>query len=92
MNSATINQAGFATCVPGTVIPFESISIPGCYICNWSGHLIRVPENGIAAGRQTAFNIIGQDQLFVTMISPNPYIPVTKARLLAANFNVATNF
>ena len=60
MNSATMNQAGFATCVPGTVVPFESISVPGCYICNWSGHLIRVPENGIAAGRQTAYNIIGQ--------------------------------
>jgi len=77
---------------PGTVVPFASINEPGCYVCNWSGHLVRVPEDGIAPGRSPLINIVGPDQLFVTKISDNPYIPLTKARMLAANFDVATNF
>ena len=76
----------------GTVIPFEQINEPGCYICNWTGHLMRVPEDGVQPGRSPLINMIGHDPLFVTKISENPYIPVTKARLLAANWDVNINF
>ncbi len=76
----------------GTQIPFEAINQPGCYICNWSGHLLRVPEDGVAPGRSPLLSIIGQQPLFVTKISDNPFIPVTKARMLAANCDVAVNF
>jgi hypothetical protein len=76
----------------GTVIPFEQINEPGCYICNWTGHLMRVPEDGVQPGRSPLINMIGHDPLFVTKISDNPYIPVTKARLLAANWDVNVNF
>jgi len=76
----------------GTVIPFDQINDPGCYICNWSGHLMRVPEDGVTPGRSPLINIIGNDALFVTKITDNPYIPVTKARLLAANCDVNVNF
>ena len=76
----------------GTVIPFEQINEPGCYICNWTGHLMRVPEDGVQPGRSPLINMIGHDPLFVTKISENPYIPVTKARLLAANWDVNVNF
>jgi hypothetical protein len=78
-------------CQP-TTVPFESLNEPGCYICNWSGHLLRVPEDGVAPGRSPLMSIVGCEPLFVTKISPNPYIPVTKARLLAANCDVAVNF
>jgi len=77
---------------PGTTLPFEAINSPGCYICNWSGHLIRVPQDGVAAGRPAGFNIVGTDPLYVTMISENPFLPATKARLLASNYDVAVNF
>ncbi len=76
----------------GTQVPFEAINQPGCYICNWSGHLLRVPEDGVAPGRSPLLSIIGQQPLFVTKISDNPFIPVTKARMLAANCDVAVNF
>ena len=76
----------------GTVIPFDQINEPGCYICNWSGHLLRVPEDGIAPGRSPRMNMVGYEPLFVTKINENPYIPVTKARMLAANFDLAVNF
>ena len=89
--TGTYTQAESTGCW-GTQIPFEAINQPGCYVCNWSGHLLRVPEDGVAAGRSPLINIVGQQQLFVTQISENPYITVTKARMLACNCDVAVNF
>ena len=76
----------------GTTIPFESISEPGCYVCNWSGHLCRVPQDGVAPGRSPLINIVGNEQLLVTKISDNPYITITKAKMLACNFDLNVNF
>ena len=76
----------------GTVIPFDQINEPACYICQWSGHLLRIPPDGVTPGRSPLVNMVGYDPLYVTKISDNPYIPVTKARMLAANFDLAVNF
>jgi hypothetical protein len=76
----------------GTTIPFDNINEPGTYVCNWSGHLLRVPEDGIANGRSPLVNMVGPQPLFVTKISDNPYITLTKAKLLACNFDVNVNF
>lgn len=35
---------------------------------------------------------ICRDPLFVTKIHDNPFIPVSKARLLAANFDLPVSF
>lgn len=76
----------------GTTIPFEAINDPGCYVCNWSGHLLRVPDDGVAAGRSPVINVVGSEPLFVTMISNDPFITLTKARMLACNLDVCVNF
>jgi len=73
-------------------VPFENIDDPGCYVCNWSGHLMRVPEDGVKAGRSPLLTIAGTEPLFVTKISNDPFIAITKARLLAANCDVNVNF
>ncbi len=89
----TMNTTGCDTGAGfGTTVPFASISEPGCYVCNWSGHLLRVPEDGVAPGRSPLINIVGCEPLFVTKISDNPFIPVTKARLLACNCDCNVNF
>lgn len=76
----------------GTQVPFEAINEPGCYVCNWSGHLLRVPEDGVKPGRSPLLSICAFEQLFVTKISNNPWIPLSKARMLAADCDVAVNF
>jgi len=81
------NQKGF-----GTQLPFVAINEPGCYICNWSGHLLRVPEDGVKPGRSPLLSISAFEPLFVTKISNNPYIPLSKARMLAADCDVVVNF
>ena len=76
----------------GTQIPFDAINDPGTYVCNWSGHLLRVPEDAVKAGRSPLLSIKGTDTLFVTKISNDPYIPVSKARMLSADWDVMVNF
>ena len=76
----------------GMQIPFESINEPGSYICNWSGHLLRVPDDAVKLGRSPVISLKAIEPLFVTKISGDPYIQVTKARLLAADCDVTVNF
>jgi hypothetical protein len=78
-------------CHPMT-IQFDHINEPGCYVCNWSGHLLRVPPDGIAPGRSPLMNFVGRKALFVTKIGNDPYMAVTKARLLAANAYLDIHF
>ncbi len=81
-----------SNCCVGTKVPFDSINEPGAYICNWTGHLLRVPEDGVTPGRSPLINIVGGETLWVTKISDNPYITLTKARILASNFDVNVSF
>ena len=53
---------------------------------------MRVPQDGIAPGRSPMLNLIGPEPLFVTKISNDPYLPITKARLLASNWDEQVNF
>ncbi len=80
-------NAGF-----GMQITFDAINDPGAYICNWSGHLLRVPEDAVKPGRSPVVSMKGPEPLFVTKVCSDPYIPVTKARLLAADCDVSVNF
>ncbi len=90
--TSTASYASFGQTQVGGTLSFDQISAPGAYICNWSGHLLRVPEDGVTAGRSPMLNIVGTEPLTVTKISDNPYITITKAKLLASNFDLAVNF
>ena len=92
MTTATQKATYESRPATGTVVPFASISDPGCYICNWSGHLLRVPEDGVAPGRSPLVNIVGNETLFVTKLSDNPFISITTARMIASNLDCSVNF
>jgi hypothetical protein len=76
----------------GITLPFASIREPGAYVCQWSGHLLRVSEDCIGPERMPRIEAIGQQPLLVTKIDDDPFVPVTRARLQAANHDVAVNF
>lgn len=75
-----------------TTLSYDGINEPGAYICRWSGHLLRVPEDSISTERSPRMSVIGADTLLVTKIDSNPFVTVSKARLLAANQDVSVNF
>ncbi len=76
----------------GTTVSFDQINEPGCYICNWSGHLLRVPDDAVAPGRSPLISVIGPEPLYVTKISENPFVTLTEAKMVACNFDLAVNF
>jgi len=51
-----------------------------------------VPEDGVAAGRSPLISIVGGEPLFVTKLSDNPFLTMTKAKMIASNLDCAVNF
>jgi len=89
---ATTTKQDYDSTEIGTIVQFDSINEPGTYICNWSGHLLRVPSDSIKPGRSPLMNIMGNEPLFVTKISDDPYVVLSKARVVAANNDLPVNF
>ena len=75
---------------PGVSIPFDSIRSPGTYVCNWNGHLLRVPERALVP--DSVINLVGPEPLLVTKISDDPAVPLNRARQAAAELNLTANF
>ena len=73
-------------------VPFDTINSPGAYVCNWSGHLMRIPERTLVPGETLRLNIVGSEPLTVTKISDDPGVPLPTARTLAARLGVRTGF
>ena len=76
----------------GAQIPFESINEPGTYVCNWSGHLLRIPPDAIKTGRSPLVSITATESLFVTKVSNDPFVQLSKARTTAANCDLPVRF
>ena len=76
----------------GTKVSFDAINEVGTYVCNWSGHLLRAPADAICPGRSPLMTLSGKEPLYVTKINDDPYVPVSKARLLAAEADLIVNF
>jgi len=76
----------------GAAVPFDTITSSGAYVCNWSGHLLRVPEHSLLPGGPLGLNIVGGEPLTVTKISDNPDVPLGAARGLAASYGLQIGF
>ena len=76
----------------GTEFRFTQLNEPGCYISNWSGHLIRFPDDARKPGRSPLLEILGKEPMIVTKISDDPFITITKARMIAADLDLLVNF
>ena len=88
VTKAKVNESRFL----GVELPFEKVNEPGAYFCNWSGHLMRIPEDAVRQGRSPLIEIIGPETMIVTKLSDDPFIPLTKARMLVADFDHSVNF
>lgn len=73
-------------------MPFDEVEEPGAYISNWTGHLIRIPEDGLKLGRSPLIEIRSRERMMVTKLSNDPYLTLTKARMIAADLDLEVNF
>ena len=76
----------------GAAVPFDAINAAGAYVCNWSGHLLRVPEHSLRPRGTLALNMIGGEPLTVTKISDDPDVLLSAARGLARSLGVSVGF
>lgn len=79
-------SAGLLTC------EFSQINEPGLYVENHTGALVRVPDDGVRPNRSPALSIVGKAPWIVTKISDDPFLSITKARMVAADLDLAVNF
>lgn len=71
---------------------WDKIDLPGTYYSNWSGHLIRIPEEALKRGFSPLIQILGKEPMIVTKLSEDPYLPLSKARMIAADLDLGVNF
>ncbi len=76
----------------GNTVTFDEIHEPGTYVFSWSGHLLRIPEDAVKPGRSPVLQIRGKEHLYVTKISADPFVPLTKARMICSDLDQAINF
>jgi hypothetical protein len=76
----------------GTTCEFSQINVPGLYLERRSGTLIRVPHDAVLPGRSPAVEILSSEPWVVTRIADDPFTPITKARMLAADQDLLVNF
>jgi hypothetical protein len=76
----------------GTTVPFDVVDTPGAYVCNWSGHLLRIPERAFTPAHCPALNLVGPEPLTVTKISDDPEVPLAQAKRLAADLHLQVQF
>ncbi len=71
---------------------FGNLEHPGAYVCNETGCLFRVPADGLAPGRSPLIEIVGKKPTMLTKLCDDPWVPISKARQLAADADVWINF
>jgi hypothetical protein len=76
----------------GARIPLESLHETGSYVCDWSGHLVRITGEAVNPTGSPFFNIVAREPLFLTKLSDDPFVPLSKARQIASNLDVSVNF
>jgi|GEM_PF-2398498 len=73
-------------------VPFSEIADPGTYISNETGNLFRVPEDALVVGRSPLVEIVSKGGTMMTQLSGDPWLPISKARQLAADADLSINF
>ncbi len=74
------------------ITAYSDIDQPGCYLLIDSGLLMRVPVDGIVAGRSPCISISSKVPICVVRLSGNPWLTISEARKLAANLDLSINF
>jgi len=69
----------------------QSLTEPGAYVCNWSGHLIRAAPDAFGPNLH-ALSLVAHGRLSFTKICNDPYVSLTRARMLAANADLHVSF
>jgi hypothetical protein len=77
---------------PISWVPLEQVSQVGAYVCRGTGDLIRVSNSGPAGVESELIRKHHEEPVFVTLVSGDPFIPISQARIAAANRDLDVDF
>ena len=70
----------------------SEITEPGTYVCHGSGDLLRVAEAENPPGDAAPMDSQDGQPVYVTRVSSNPFFPISRARVAAANMDIEIQF
>lgn len=88
--TAPISTSSARARLKATEYPF--IDEPGAYVIAELGLLLRVSAEGLAKNRSPVIELCARKPLIVYRISSDPWIPINRARSLAANHDLPVMF
>ncbi len=78
---------------PDDSMRFEDISEPGTYVCHWNGDLLRITGTEVPESLESnPATAPAGEPCRVTRVSPDPYVPISVARMAAANLDLEISF
>ncbi|MFQ5590464.1 MAG: hypothetical protein ACE5HE_04795 [Phycisphaerae bacterium] len=77
---------------PGESLAFSDVHAPGCYVGRETGYLFRIPQEAVVEGRGPQIEIISRPPKTVTKIADDPWVPIGRARFLAADADLYVGF
>ena len=73
-------------------VAWDDLETPGFYVSRATGNGYRVPAEALIKGASPVIEQVSSQPSRLVKISDNPFIPLIKARNLAANCNIEPNF
>ena len=70
----------------------DEITAPGAYVCHGRGDLIRVSGSDLTSDDLEELKSAADEPVYVTLVSEDPFIPISRARIAAANLDVEISF
>lgn len=74
------------------VIGWTSIDQPGFYVNKSTGQGFRITSELLIPGASPALSFLGADQERFVLLSDDPYIPASAAKLLCADNDISPRF
>ena len=72
--------------------PLGDVTEPGAYVCRESGDLVRIAPTGAASDSSELIERQEAEPVYVVRIHPDPFVAISRARVLAANLDVEISF
>ncbi len=72
--------------------PLGDVKEPGAYVCRESGDLLRIAPTGVASDSSELLERQETEPVYVVRIHPDPFVAISRARVLAANLDLEISF
>ena len=73
-------------------VSWDDLETPGFYVSRETGNGYRIPSEALVKGASPIIEQVSARPTRLVRLSENPFIPLIKARNLAANRNIEPNF